>query len=108
MTAPLTQSSICNSAAVSGSDRCFVVRLVEAREALRWSQAELGKVTGLQPAATSHFECGQRLPSVPNLIRLSKALRVSTDWLLGLTNEKQESGVIIDGVRYYPEAKNHE
>lgn len=84
------------------------MRVAEAREALRWSQADLGKVTGLQPAAISHFECGQRLPSVPNLIRLSKALRVSTDWLLGLTDEKQERVVIIDGVRYYPEAKNHE
>ena len=80
----------------------FVRRLVEARENVRWSQADLAKMTGLQPAAVSHFETGQRLPSVPNLVRLANALQVSTDWLLGWDDSRPLRVVEIDGVRYFP------
>jgi len=80
----------------------FVRRLVEARESVRWSQGDLAKMTGLQPAAVSHFETGQRLPSIPNLVKLANALQVSTDWLLGLEHDRPNRVVEIDGVRYFP------
>ena len=48
------------------------------------SQTELAKRTGLQPSAISHFECGQRVPSVQNAIKLAQALRCSLDALLGV------------------------
>lgn len=87
----------------------LVRRLVEARENLRWTQADLAKVTGLQPAAISHFECGQRLPSLPNAVRLADALRVSLDWLTGRNNgpcPKQVPFVEIDGVHFIPSPNN--
>ncbi|MEY4246321.1 MAG: hypothetical protein RLZZ245_3906 [Verrucomicrobiota bacterium] len=82
----------------------LVRRLVESRESLRWTQADLAKATGLQPAAISHFECGQRLPSLPNAVKLADALRVSLDWLTGRNDcvPKQHPFVEIDGVVYYP------
>ena len=82
----------------------LVRRLVEARENIRWTQADLAKATGLQPAAISHFECGQRLPSLPNAVKLADALRVSLDWLTGRNDSawKQHPFVEIDGVVYYP------
>lgn len=81
----------------------LVGRLTLARENLKWTQADLAKATGLQPAAISHFECGQRLPSLPNAVKLADALRVSLDWLTGRNDglPNQHPHVEIDGVTYY-------
>lgn len=49
------------------------------------SQSELAKRSGLAPSAVSHFETGARKPSFANLRRLSDALDVTTDYLLGRT-----------------------
>ncbi len=46
------------------------------------SQTELAKKTGLEPSAISHYECGRRVPSLKNLIKLAKALNVSVNVLL--------------------------
>ena len=35
------------------------------------------------PAAISHFETGERRPSLENLLKLADALAVSVDYLLG-------------------------
>ena len=106
MTAPTDSVSTQRQQRGQRCVQCLVRRLVDARENLRWTQADLAKATGLQPAAVSHFETGSRLPSVPNLVRLAKALRVSTDWLLGLTDEQEQPVVEIDGVRYFPSPNN--
>lgn len=86
----------------------LVRRLVEARENLRWTQADLAKASGLQAAAISHFECGQRLPSLPNAVRLADALRVSLDWLTGRNDAvpQQYPFVEIDGVQFIPLAND--
>ena len=78
----------------------FVRRLVEAREALRWTQDDLARVAGLQCTAISHFETGGRTPSLPNFVKLAKALRVSSDWLLGLSDDAKRVDVIVNGERY--------
>jgi transcriptional regulator with XRE-family HTH domain len=43
----------------------------------------------MEPSAISHFETGRRKPSFDNLKRLADALRVSTDYLLGRTNDPE-------------------
>lgn len=53
-----------------------------AREAKFITQAEVAKRTGLKEAAVSHFECGHRTPSIPNLIRLCEALNATPSHLL--------------------------
>ena len=60
------------------------IRLTNARARCGMTQAELAKSTGLHPAAVSHYETGGREPALYNLVRLAKALRVTTDWLLGI------------------------
>lgn len=50
------------------------------------TQQQLAELSGISAMHISHFECGRRTPHVANLIALSKALGVTTDWLLGLTN----------------------
>lgn len=67
----------------------FQDRLKKTREARGWSQSDLAKKTGLQPAAVSHFETGQRSPSFENLGKLSDALSVSIDYLIGRIDEEQ-------------------
>lgn len=46
------------------------------------TQQELAGKTGMKPAAISHFETGQRTPSIPNIIRLCRALNVSPNRML--------------------------
>ena len=57
--------------------------LAIARRARGWSQRDLGERCGLMPAAVSHYESGERAPSVENLLQLADALEISVDQLLG-------------------------
>ena len=63
------------------------IRLKEALKSLRelrnLTQAELGSRAGIAAASVSHFETGQRLPSIESLVRLADALHVPVDVLLG-------------------------
>jgi transcriptional regulator with XRE-family HTH domain len=51
------------------------------------SQADLAQASELQPSAISHFETGGRAPSFDNLKRLADALKVTTDYLIGRSEE---------------------
>jgi len=65
----------------------FPARLKAARELRDWNQAVLAQKAGFQASAISRFETGAAKPSLDNLRRLATALRVSTDYLLGVVNE---------------------
>jgi len=69
------------------SENIFTKRLNSARKLRKLNQEELAKLTKLQPSAISHFETGSRKPSFDNLRRLSDALEVTTDYLLGRTDD---------------------
>lgn len=62
----------------------FKTRLRYARKKLGITQAELSKAIGLTNSMICHYERGAKVPQVGILIKLSKKLKVSTDWLLGL------------------------
>jgi transcriptional regulator with XRE-family HTH domain len=49
------------------------------------TQNELGERAGIAAASVSHFETGQRVPSIESLVRLADALEISTDAILGRT-----------------------
>lgn len=66
-------------------DGVFSERLRQARELRGLNQSDLGKLTGLQPAAIGHFEANRRKPSFANIRSLARALNVSSDFLLGRT-----------------------
>lgn len=65
----------------------FAQRLQTAMYLKSWTGAELSKRSGLTQAAISRYINGQRQPSVDRIIRLSKALGVTSDYLMGLTDE---------------------
>ena len=75
----------------SSAHDVFPERLRKVRESRKLSQAELAERAGLQASAISHFETGTRKPSFANLRRLADALQVSTDYLLGRTEDMTES-----------------
>jgi len=65
----------------------FALRLQNARNLRDMSQQELAVKTGLPASSISHFEGKARRPSFENLRRLANALNVTTDYLIGRTEE---------------------
>lgn len=76
-------------AAVVEQWEMFPDRLHMAREARGWSQNDLAHQAGLHASQVSHFEAGNREPSMRNLRKLAQSLHVSADFLLGLESEMQ-------------------
>lgn len=73
----------------------FAQRLRRAREDMRKiTQGKLAEMAGLPATAISHFEADARKPSFDSLRRLANALDVTTDWLLGRTDEPGGSGAV--------------
>lgn len=61
-------------------------RVREAREALGLSQTQAAAKAGLHTSQLSSIELGHRQPRTDALARLARALEVSADWLLGLSD----------------------
>jgi transcriptional regulator with XRE-family HTH domain len=53
------------------------------RELRGLTQAQTGARSGVAPASVSHFETGQRTPTLETLVKLADALNVTVDALLG-------------------------
>lgn len=62
----------------------FADRLKAARELRRLTQDGLASKMGLHPSQIGHYEAGTRKPSYDNLKAFCRALRVNSDYLLGL------------------------
>lgn len=65
----------------------FKGRLKAARDLRGLSQGELAGKAGLPPSSIAHFEAGSRKPSFDTLRKLANALEVTTDYLLGRTDD---------------------
>ena len=84
------------------SRKVFAQRLRYVREQVRQlTQSQLGQLSGLPATSISHFEKedGVRKPSFDNLRSLAKALDVTSDYLLGRT-EDLHGGTPIDEKLY--------
>lgn len=63
----------------------FSSRLREARKAAKLTQAQLAERIGMTQGGFSPYETSLGEPPLATLVKLSKVLKRSTDWLLGLT-----------------------
>lgn len=63
----------------------FGQRLRFVRELREMDQAEVARAMGVDPAVISHMEAGRRTPGASSLRALCKALTVSADYMLGLS-----------------------
>ena len=68
---------------VKSPSAALAFALRELRERRGFTQAELGARAEMGGASVSHFETGQRVPSLDSLVKLADALDVSVDTLLG-------------------------
>jgi transcriptional regulator with XRE-family HTH domain len=66
----------------------FGERLRVLREEKNMSQEELAEAFGLGKAAISGYERGKRTPSFDLLVGLADYFQVSTDYLLGRTDDR--------------------
>lgn len=64
-------------------------RLRQLREARGFSQDELAAQLGFGAAQMNRYENGKADPSLDGITRIANALQVTTDWLLGLTDDPQ-------------------
>jgi ribosome-binding protein aMBF1 (putative translation factor) len=72
-------------------------RIAAARKRAALSQKELAEKIGAQVWAVSRYETGRMFPRVPLLRKLSRALDVSTDYLLALHPEPKTPGLRTEG-----------
>lgn len=63
-------------------------RIKETREKNGLTQSSLAKKLNISRSAVNAWEMGVSIPSAQYLIELSKLLKVSTDYLLGLTTKE--------------------
>ena len=64
------------------------IRILNALKATGKTQKELAKETGLTEASLSRYIAGSRSPRADNIVRIAKALHVTTDYLLGTDEPK--------------------
>lgn len=64
-------------------------RILKERKSQGLSQIELSKRAKITPAALSQIEKGSRVPSIPVLYRISDALGVTLDFLVGSANTSE-------------------
>ena len=76
--------------------RALSANLKTLRELRNLTQSELGNRAGMGAASVSHFETGQRAPSLESLVKLADALEVSVDTLLG--RAPVEAGAMLDPI----------
>jgi transcriptional regulator with XRE-family HTH domain len=62
-------------------------RIQNAREIRGFRAIDIAKEVGVGKSVWSLYESENRIPSLATLIRIAEALNVSTDYLLGLTDE---------------------
>lgn len=67
----------------------FGDRLRERRVECKYTQRQLAEKIHVSMCALSSWEQGKRAVSLPALVSLAMVLEVSTDWLTGLSDEKE-------------------
>lgn len=63
-------------------------RIKDLREDHNLTQKEIAKILKISQRGYSHYETGDNNIPIEILIKLAKFYKVSTDYILGLTNKK--------------------
>lgn len=63
-------------------------RLKSLRSDFHYSQEEISEKLECTQVCYSHYEMGDRSISISKLVKIAKLYRVSTDYILGLTDER--------------------
>lgn len=71
-------------------------RLKELRLEKRLTQADIGKMLNVSNVSVSGYESGTREPDSSSIAKLADFYEVSTDYLMGVTNNRQPQSKTID------------
>ena len=94
-------------------------RLKKLRQQKKLTQTEFANKIGISRGTYAHYEINKRQPDYETLIKIASFFNVSTDFLLGVTDNPQrdetkeqklkdfieQPGVPYDETRYIPEEK---
>lgn len=72
----------------------FMKRLKTLRYESDITQPELAKELGVSKGAVGHWEVGSREPSMEMISNIAKTFKVSVDYLMGVSNFRQENDAI--------------
>lgn len=64
-------------------------RIATRRKALGLTQPQLGELIGQGQSAISHWETGNRVIEMENVIKIAGALKTTSDYLMGLTDDPE-------------------
>ncbi len=68
----------------------FNERLKQLRTEKNYTQQDLADLTGLSKPTISRFESNKKTPSRESVTKIAKVFNVSTDYLLGLSEQKNK------------------
>lgn len=71
-------------------------RLKELRQETKKTQKEIAEAIGVHQSTLGYFETGERVPNIKTLQKLAKFYKVSTDYLLGISDIRAKAEV-LDG-----------
>lgn len=71
-----------------GEKYMFGIRIKELRTALGMNQVEFGKTLNVTKQSISNWENGNIQPSIDMLIKIANTYSVSTDYLLGINENR--------------------
>lgn len=71
-------------------DLRFGDRIRNLREDADLNQTELGHAVGMTQRKISYIECGKFEPSIDDIIAFCRYFRVTSDYLLGITDIKKK------------------
>jgi len=77
----------------------FGTRMRERRKKKRLSMEKLGKLLGVATSTVAGYESGFRNPSLETLAAIATHLDVTTDYLLGLTDDPERRDAKADATR---------
>lgn len=66
-------------------------RLRDLRDEFNYDQRDMGKKLNITSSAYGYYEQNRNQPSLDTLVKLAKIFNVTTDYLLGLSNERENS-----------------
>lgn len=70
-------------------------KIINLRESKDWSQAELARRLDVNKSVMNRIESGERKVSSDELKKLSDIFDVSTDYLLGRTEDKEKGPTLV-------------
>lgn len=80
-------------------------RLKQLRTEKGLRQSDIAEVIGVSRAAYTQYELGMSEPDLNTIQQLASFFDVSTDYLLGRTNERKNQIIKVDENEWPPEAK---